>query len=957
MRNILFVVIFSTFSLYAKNLIPLTHEEVKHFRVLNAPTIRATRGTSIYDAIGIFRLCEQELGARNTGCVCSMGDRIEYFLRLGAAVSLGIGFDAGILRAPMNSAEAGVFKGLARVIGNHLQRATDLVALADASHERTHLQGFDRHLRTGTLRGQHTIDLSGVSAEKSNAALRAKLARDYADLPRVSTYDQPFEVALLARVISANPAYSGVLQRFFTDTDLPLRPRVSLLGHAFLSFLEEIRAMHISNDDLISCLEILRDEDNEEKILNMFRALGMLRAHATARALPFDAAMAASIFRKLSRMSPRMCTELERVMTALPGVSPIHLPDFSGYISMYASDKQPAVIEVIRNAMVDNSADNVDAVKKILTQRPLIGIPRTLLGQVLPKFIQMVKSADNKPSMIDALNRLVGLGLLGKLPAAQLAQQIDQFAAILQTEAIVLPEDFENADDAAAVRRQKQAIRVEKVSAFRKRLGLFLEEPEGGFDDVTGEAIEVDDPFAADRDVRFALITGLASLRVSGAAKVKIINRVYDLENVRGFTINDNKLNAVDMLSALGQQTDQIVDIIMQVFQLPDAHAGLEPVANLVDRFIDRVLLNDRLPNEFRYEHSHLDFALTLLNSPVGVQTDAIAQYIADPHTVMAQARLERERRARGGQPAAVVVDAGLNAGNRHAAAGCMAVHYVSALVCDPLERALNHVNGATAIPSTAAARVTLAQWIEAFGTDGGRVLTRAEAEDVAATKIRLRAVLERANSAGYAYTDMFERYLPKVVAYIGKKGKAKKDTWLINSLGEASQAYDRGSVGGNLSCDKGIAERLVLGLKYQDQPEFDNILGIIDLGDMVTGKFNTMQVLKSPGVDERGKRVEASELWKLWEKPHFRTRALPRSPAEAVEIWEQAIDAMQAETMERVMGLLRASHRFLGGAYQPLLDNYEGHVNGTADRIKRDWRTGIAGLFVRFQDIKAGRV
>lgn len=405
------------------------------------------------------------------------------------------------------------------------------------------------------------------------------------------------------------------------------------------------------------------------------------------------------------------------------------------------------------------------------------------------------------------------------------------------------------------------------------------------------------------------------------------------------------------MLLSLGQQTYQIVDIVMQVFQLPDAHAGLEPVANLVDRFINRVLLNDRLPNAFRYEHSHLDFVLTLLNSPVYVQTDAIAQYTANSHRVMEQARLARELEARGGQPAAVVFNAGLNAGNRHVSAGCMAVHYVSALVCEPLERALDEVNGMKAIPTVADAKATLVQWIREFGADPTRVLTAAEAQDVAANKVRFEAVYEKAISQYNSYADMFNQYLPKVVAYIGKKGKKNRDTWLINSLGEASQAYDRGSVQDNISCDKGIAERLVLGLKYQDEPKFDNILGIIDLGDMVTGNFNTMQVLRSPGVNERGKRVEASELWKLWD------RVKPKSPKEALRVWGEAIDEMQRITLVSVFDLLGKSARFLVDAHGRLLENYEAHVNGTVARIKRDWNASITDLFTRYQGIKASQV
>ena len=183
MKYILFTLIFSIFSLCAKNLQPLTHEEVKHFRVLNAQAIRAAKGASGYDAIGIFALCKQELEAQNSACICPLsGSRVEYFSRLSAAVSLGIGFDAGIINKPMNSTEAGVFKGMAKALGNQLQRAAAFVTLADVSSgfERTHLQGFDNAIKTGTMKGPHTIDLGQVAAEKANAPLRAKLAREYA---------------------------------------------------------------------------------------------------------------------------------------------------------------------------------------------------------------------------------------------------------------------------------------------------------------------------------------------------------------------------------------------------------------------------------------------------------------------------------------------------------------------------------------------------------------------------------------------------------------------------------------------------------------------------------------------------------------------------------------------------------------------------------------------------------
>ena len=1025
MRNILIASIFSIFSLYAKNLPPLTHEEVKHFRVLNAQTIRASKGPSTYDAIGIFALCRQEFEARNTGCICPLGDRLEYFSRLSAAVSLGIGFDAGIIRTPMNPAEAGIFKGMAKALGNQLQRAAAFVTLADLSRgfERTHLQGFDNALKTGTLRGPHAIDLTGVAAEKANAPLKARLARDYADLPRINNYSEPFEVALLTKAIGANPAYNDVLQRFLSDTVLGDRLPVCLAAKHFIGFLPSIVDDLISAENLRVCLDVFRNTPEYERVLELFGALQLAKQHSQERGIVFDSSTVSALLPKLRRMRGNLITQLSYVAQQFPRLSTSHFPDFSGFVAEESDQARKEAISsaILLTLAIDPSDESINSIKRVFSTQNLVkGIKTHHLVRFVMKSVEMVKRAEEaeKAKIVAALQRCAGYRLLELFPeeyvnpAKMLEMQLDQFVGIFRF-VTTLPESG---------REQ-----------FRTNLTLLLEAPEGDEDEDP-----IPDPFAADRELRIRLIACLARPSISRFpdSLVAVINRMANTHGgqpsleVFDFSMSESKLNAIEALLSLGQEPGDVALLIEQMFAFSDEAAGLEPVANLAERMYDGIIFNEALPPEFRNDHSHLNFALTLLGLPSVEQDEQLRQYIRDYERVLERSRQRRAERLREqGLQIAVAVDAHQRADLRYV--GCMAVHRVGALLCGPIERALesilvekrllppnvadaykllaswsknnqdleralgprmlpfdvthnvhstlnvmmaNHgeitedlfrqrvmpspVRDAVRLLATRiqagqaslpAVYATLETWINAFGSSP-------ETAEDAAAKVRIRAVLAKAQRDAYTRKAEFSGTLPKVIDYIRGKSKAERDAWLVNSFGEASQAYDTTSVDAALSCDKGIWERLLLGLKHQDQPQFDNLLSVIDLGDLTTSSFNTMQRLQSPGVNDRGARIEASALWKLWDEALPPLCAAAQS-VQAVDLWKLAIDEMRGSQSVTVTRLLEASRQFLDPAtYTALNDNFTQHVNSTADRIKAGWEPAIRGLYTSYLDIKAGR-
>ncbi len=944
MKYILFTLIFSIFSLCAKNLQPLTHEEVKHFRVLNAQVIRAAKGASGYDAIGIFALCKQELEAQNSACICPLsGSRVEYFSRLSAAVSLGIGFDAGIINKPMNSTEAGVFKGMAKALGNQLQRAAAFVTLADVSSgfERTHLQGFDNAIKTGTMKGPHTIDLGQVAAEKANAPLRAKLAREYADLPRVNTYDQLFEVALLARVISSNPAYVYALQTFLNDTDLLMRPRISLVAKQFLGLLPSITFDAITPENLIICLGVLRNK--YDQVPELFGALQLSSTYARERRTVFNTDTVIVLLDKLSKMRGRVLDALNSTADIFPRLNPLQLPDFAGYV---ASETNPArKLEfsgaLLRALGADDYDQTIQAIKSLCSAQNLFkSVNVHFLSRFTTKAIEMVKNANpaEKQSIVAALQKfIVGYKILDVLfkhlpsgyfdPAEMLETQMKQFVGIL---------------------RFSEGLTTPAKKQFKDNLSLLLSAPDE-VDDEEGNPMPVDDRLAGDRLLRIKLVAALSRPTISRFpdALVTVINRIVESPNVRGFSVTSSKLNAIEALLSLGQDPTDVADMIMQVYSLPEESTGLEPVARLAERIYDRIIFNmsDFIDPAFR-EHSHLNFAIAQLNYPPRDQDTHLDEYITHQHEVLANAADDRRARlVAQGMQIAESAEVGQRVELR--TTGCMAVHRIGTLICPPLERALDYILRGRRLVTTADAGATLNRWIHVYGSTAARAK---ELEDISSAKLRYEAIFTKAYRDDYPYRADFDRILPKVVTYFGGKSKEKIDEWLVNSLGEASQAYDGSSLVGALSCDKGIWERLLLGLKHQDQREFDDILAIIDLGDLVTNSFNTMQVLRSSGVNELGKKVIASRLWELWE------RKTPRTGAEAVRVWEEAIDEMSRITRTEVDVLLTAS-RYIGDARAPLQENFRQHVTGTVDRIKQGWKAGISGLFADFQRIKASRV
>ncbi len=1026
MRNILFMLMFSFFSLYARNIKPLTHEEVKQFRVLNAPSIHVSKGPSIYDAIGIFALCKQEFETRNTGCICPMEDRIEYFSRLSAAVSLGIGFDAGIINTPMNQAEASMFRGMAKSLGDQLQGAVAFVTLADASRsfERTHLQEFDNALKTGTLRGQHTIDLAGVAAEKSNAPLKAKLAREYADLPRVNNYSQDFEVALLTKVIGANPTHADMLNGFLRDTTLDNRLHVCLAAKRFVGLLPNITDDLISTENLRICLEVFRNTPSDERLLELFGALRLAKQHSQERGIVFDSSTVSTLLPKLHRMRGNLITQLSYVAQQFPRLSSSHFPDFSGFVAGEADQARKEAISsaILLSLAIDPSDESINSIKRIfMTQNLIRSIKTSHLVRFVMKSVEMVKRAEEaeKTKIIASLQRCAAYKLLELFPrdlvepARMLEAQLDQFVGIFRFVA-TLPESGKD--------------------KFKNNLSLLLEAPESDDDDD-----HVPDPFTLDREQRIGLIACLARPSISQFpdSLVVVINRMANIQDdgqpsldAWDFTMSESKLNAIEALLTLGQEPSDVALLIEQMYSFSDEAAGLEPVASLAERMYDRIIFNDNLPSEFRDNHSHLNFALTLLGLPSTEQDEQLRQYIRDYERVLERSRQRRvELMREQGLQIAVAVDANQRVELRHV--GCMAVHRVGALLCGPLERALESVlvekgalpsNVAEAykllaswsknnpgleralaprmlpfdvthnvhsilnammanrgeitedlvrqgiIPhdvrdavatltariqagqaSLQAPRITLGTWINGYGSSP-------ETAEDAAAKVRIRAVLAKAQSDAYTRKAEFSGTLPKVIDYIKDKSKAERDAWLVNSFGEASQAYDANSVDGGLSCDKGIWERLLLGLKYQTQPQFDNLLAVIDLGDLTTNSFNTMQRLQSPGINDRGARIEASALWKLWDEA--RPPLLVAAQAvQAVDLWKLAIDRMRGSEAATVTRLLEASRTFLDRAtHTALLDNFTQHVNSTADRIKSGWEAAIRNLYTNYLDIKAGR-
>lgn len=133
----LYIAIFAIFYFHAATqIVPLDHQAVKHFRVMNASLIKESKGESQWDAIGIFRLCQDELRGINTGAICPQTNRIAFFGSLGIAVGLGIGFDKGIINVPMTPQEADIFKGMAHNLGRKLSAESqfDVTNCADPTN-------------------------------------------------------------------------------------------------------------------------------------------------------------------------------------------------------------------------------------------------------------------------------------------------------------------------------------------------------------------------------------------------------------------------------------------------------------------------------------------------------------------------------------------------------------------------------------------------------------------------------------------------------------------------------------------------------------------------------------------------------------------------------------------------------------------------------------------------------
>ncbi len=212
----LYIAIFTIFSLYAATeMVPLDHRGVKNFRVMNAELIKAAKGGSQWDAVGIFQLCQEELRGENTGAICPQTDRIAFFGSLGIAVGLGIGFDQGVVSVPMTPSEADIFKGMAHNLGRNLRPESqfDVTSCANPTkvYEQQHLRGFTAEVNNGVtdpsaVVRQYTVDLFGLN-EVKNDPEKASIAAEYNALLRLRNYIDPAYPTLLNKVKNSNRNY------------------------------------------------------------------------------------------------------------------------------------------------------------------------------------------------------------------------------------------------------------------------------------------------------------------------------------------------------------------------------------------------------------------------------------------------------------------------------------------------------------------------------------------------------------------------------------------------------------------------------------------------------------------------------------------------------------------------------------------------------------------------------
>ena len=80
MKKLLLITVSLTSLLQAHNLKPLAHEEVIEFRLLNSPLIKAAKGSSLCDAMGIFELCRNELNGTRTDSIFCLD--VNIFLKI-----------------------------------------------------------------------------------------------------------------------------------------------------------------------------------------------------------------------------------------------------------------------------------------------------------------------------------------------------------------------------------------------------------------------------------------------------------------------------------------------------------------------------------------------------------------------------------------------------------------------------------------------------------------------------------------------------------------------------------------------------------------------------------------------------------------------------------------------------------------------------------------------------------
>ncbi len=204
--------------------------------------IKAAKGASQYDAVGIWQICRDEMATPgSSGALCPSADRIGFFGSLGLAVSLGIGFKNGIINKAMSPSEANVCRGMAKNLGDRLKAGVMVdfdMANPSTPYEVTHMRNLAIAVNSGNKAGPYDFDLFGVDAVRNDDS-REETYVEYEDLREVEDYQNLREIGILEKVIMKGGNYSDALDNTGGQYSDRIRAGLSKI-------VGEIRAFEIS---------------------------------------------------------------------------------------------------------------------------------------------------------------------------------------------------------------------------------------------------------------------------------------------------------------------------------------------------------------------------------------------------------------------------------------------------------------------------------------------------------------------------------------------------------------------------------------------------------------------------------------------------------------------------------------------------------------------------------------